>query len=90
MLRIQHCLDKWLTDGSEVVRLTQGPCLTLQKHFLFGSGTDFCWRLSTPQGLVWPEGLGELIKFSYLNGSQAHDLPACSIAPQTLCYRMLP
>jgi hypothetical protein len=27
------------------------------------SGTHFCWRLSKPQGPVWPEGLGKLQKF---------------------------
>jgi hypothetical protein len=35
MLRIPHCLDSWLTDGSKAVSLTHRPCSTLQKHFIF-------------------------------------------------------
>jgi hypothetical protein len=31
---------------------------------------------------VWQEGLGKLIKFSYLIGSQTYDLPASSIVPK--------
>jgi hypothetical protein len=31
-----------------------------QKHYFSASGTHFCYRLSKPQGLVWPEGLGKL------------------------------
>jgi hypothetical protein len=38
-------------------------------------------RLSEPQGLMRPEGLGKLKKFILLIGSQARDLPACSIVP---------
>jgi hypothetical protein len=30
--RIPHCLDKWLTDGGEVVSLTQRPRSDLQKY----------------------------------------------------------
>jgi hypothetical protein len=32
---------------------------TPQKHYFSASGTHFCWRLSKPQGLAWPEGIGK-------------------------------
>jgi hypothetical protein len=35
MLGIPHCLDNWLTDGSEVVGMMHWQCCTPQKHFLF-------------------------------------------------------
>jgi hypothetical protein len=34
MLRIPHCLDNRLRDGSEVVGLARLPRFTPQKHFL--------------------------------------------------------
>jgi hypothetical protein len=59
MLRIPHCLDSQLTDGGKVVSPTHQLYLTPQKHFS-ASGIHFCQRLSKPQGLVRPEGLGKL------------------------------
>jgi hypothetical protein len=60
MLRISHCLDNRLTDGGKFVSLTHPPHFTPQKHYYFEvSGTHFCYRLSKPQGLVRPEGLGK-------------------------------
>jgi hypothetical protein len=53
-------------------------------------GTRFCWRLSKPQGLVRPEGLGTLIKTIRLIESRTLDLPACSLVPQPLRYRVPP
>jgi hypothetical protein len=53
--------------------------------FISVSGTDFCRRLSKPQGLVQVEGLGKLVKFNYLIRSSP---PACTIVPQPLCYHM--
>jgi hypothetical protein len=50
------------------------------------SGTHFCYRLSKFHGLLRSEGLGELIKFSYLIGSRTSDLPVCSIMPRPLHY----
>jgi hypothetical protein len=47
------------------------------------SGTHLCQRLSKPQGLVRPEGLGNLKKKIHLIRSRTRDLPACSIVPQT-------
>jgi hypothetical protein len=44
--------------------------------------------MSKPQGLVRPEGLGKLIKIINLIGSRTHDLPACSIMPHPLSYRI--
>jgi hypothetical protein len=59
MLRIPHCLDNWLTDGSKVVSPMHWSHFTPQKHYYFSvSGTHFCYRLSEPQRLVRPEGLG--------------------------------
>jgi hypothetical protein len=48
----------WWRLGSEPHTLA---ALYSQKHF-FASDTHFCYRLSKPQGLVWPEGLGQLKK----------------------------
>jgi hypothetical protein len=53
MLRIPHCLDNRLTDGGKVVSLKQRPNFTPQKHYLYVSGTHFCYRLSKPQGLYY-------------------------------------
>jgi hypothetical protein len=58
MLKIPHCLDSRLTDSGKVVSPTHPLHLTPQKHYFYVSGTHFCYRLSKPQGLVRPEGLG--------------------------------
>jgi hypothetical protein len=47
-------------------------------------------RLIKPQGLVRPERFGKLKKFIHLFGSQTRDLPAFSIVPKPLCYRVPP
>jgi hypothetical protein len=60
MLRIAHSLDTRLTNGGKVVSLTLRPRSTPQKHYFSGSDTHFCYRLSKPQGLVRPQGLGKL------------------------------
>jgi hypothetical protein len=63
MLRIPHCLDNRLTDGGKVVSNTHWLNFTPQKHYYFDvSGTHFCQRLSKPQGLVRPQGLGKFKK----------------------------
>jgi hypothetical protein len=41
MIKIPHCLDNGLTDGSNVVSPTHRPHSTPQKHFS-ASGTHFC------------------------------------------------
>jgi hypothetical protein len=65
MLRIPHSLDNPQTDGSKVVSPMHWPQFTPQKHYYFSvSGTHFCLRLSEHQGLVQPEGLGKLKKFT--------------------------
>jgi hypothetical protein len=55
MLGIAHCLDNRLTDGGKVVSPTHRPRSAPQKHDFFASGIHFCYTLSKPQGLVWPE-----------------------------------
>jgi hypothetical protein len=60
MLSIPHCLDIRLADGGKVVGPTHRPRSTPQNHYFSTSGTHFYWRLSKHQGLVQPEGLGEL------------------------------
>jgi hypothetical protein len=52
MLRIPHCQDNRLIDGGDVVSLTHRPLSTNHKYYYSASGTNFCYRLSKPQGLV--------------------------------------
>jgi hypothetical protein len=76
MLRIPHFLDNRLTDGGKVVP----PLFTSQKHYYFYvSGTHFYYRLSKPQGLVRPEGLGKFK--NHLIEYRTRDLPVCSVVP---------
>jgi hypothetical protein len=63
---------------------------TPQKHYFSAPGTHLRHRLSKPQGLVRPEGLGNLKKFSDLVGSRTRNLPACSIVSQPLRYCVPP
>jgi hypothetical protein len=63
-----------LTDGGKVVSPMDRPLFTPQKHYLYASGTHLCWRLSKSEGLVWPEGLGELKKLIHLIGSGTHNV----------------
>jgi hypothetical protein len=67
MLRIPHCLDSRLTDGGKVVSAKHPPHFTIPKHYyeyFYVSGTHFRKRLSKPQGLVGPEGLGKFKKIT--------------------------
>jgi hypothetical protein len=58
-LRFPHFLEKQLTDGGEVVSLTNRPeALYPQKI----PGTHFCWRLSDPRAVMRLEGIGKLKK----------------------------
>jgi hypothetical protein len=75
-----HCLDSRLTDGVQVVSTMHRPHSIPQKHYFSASDTHFCYRLSEPQGIVWPEGLGNLKKFIHLIGSRICDLPVRSSA----------
>jgi hypothetical protein len=70
--------------------LRTGRCFTPQKHYFYASGTHLCYRLSKPQGLGRPEGLGKLINIIYLIRSRTRDLPVCNIPPWPLCYRVPP
>jgi hypothetical protein len=59
----------------------------LPRNIIFNaSDTHFCSRLSKPQGLVLPEGLGKFR--NHLIGNRTRDLPVCSIVPQPLRYRV--
>jgi hypothetical protein len=62
MLRIPHCVDNGLTDGGKFVSPRNRPHFTPKKHYFYVFGTHFCYRLSKPQDLVHPEGLGKLKK----------------------------
>jgi hypothetical protein len=43
MLRMPHCPDNRLTDGSQVVSLARRPRFTPQKHYFFNVyGIHFC------------------------------------------------
>jgi hypothetical protein len=69
MLRFPHFLENRLTDGGKIVSRTHLPRSALEKYYFSSSGAHFCYRLSKPQGLVRPEGLGKLNKFIHLIGS---------------------
>jgi hypothetical protein len=73
MLRIQHRINCRLTDGCRIVGPTHRPHFTPQEHYFSISGTHFCSRLSEPQGLVRPEGLGKLKTCIHLIGSRTSD-----------------
>jgi hypothetical protein len=76
MFRIPHCLDNRLTDVGKVVSPTHQPRSTPQIYYFSASGTH------EPQGLVRPEGLGELKEFIHLIETRFCNLPACNIVPQ--------
>jgi hypothetical protein len=73
-------LDNRLTDGGKVVSPTHRTRFVSQKHFS-ASCIHFCSRLSEPQGLVRPEGLGKLKTINSPHGVRTRDLLACSIVP---------
>jgi hypothetical protein len=79
MLRIPHCIVSRLTDGGKFVSPTQRPRSAPQKHYFSASETHFSYRLSKPQDLVRPEGLGKLKKLISLIKSRTRDLPVYSI-----------
>jgi hypothetical protein len=60
--RIVRCCGSQnrLTGGGEVVSPKHWPHFTTQGHYFSASGTDFCYRLSKPQGLLQLEGIGKL------------------------------
>jgi hypothetical protein len=93
MLRFPHCLYTRvrLTDCGKVVSPAHLPRSTLQNFFFFfASGTDYCERLSKPQGLVKPERIGKLEKNIHLIGSRSRNVSGYSIEPQALRYRVAP
>jgi hypothetical protein len=59
MLRIPHYLDNRLIDGGKVVSPTHRTHFTRQKHYFLMFQVLISVRLSEPQGLVRPEGLGK-------------------------------
>jgi hypothetical protein len=46
---------------------------TPQEHYSSAFGTNFCWRLNEPQGLVRPKWLAKLIKIIHI-GFRTRDL----------------
>jgi hypothetical protein len=68
---------------------THRPRFIPHKYYFSASGTNFCRRMSKPQGLVQPEGLSKLKKSIHLIGFRSLDLPACSILPPWVDLRQL-
>jgi hypothetical protein len=62
--------------------LGTGRALLPRNISFFASGTQFCQRLSEPQGLMMPVGLRKLKKFIHLIGSRTRNLQTCSIVPR--------
>jgi hypothetical protein len=84
MLRIPHCPDNRLIDGGNVASPMHRPHFTPQKHYFY-SGTYFCQRLSKPQDLVRPEGLGKFKISVYSSDSGYGPL----FVSQELCFTKL-
>jgi hypothetical protein len=87
MLRIPHCQDNRLTDGGKSVSLKHRlPVYSPKRLFISVSGIHFYSKLSKPQGLVRPEGLGKLINLNDLIGPPTCNLPACSIVNEPIYW----
>jgi hypothetical protein len=87
MLRIAHCLDFRFTDGCKVVRLTNPPHFTPQKHYFSPSVLISVKDCVKTPGLVRLEGLDKLKQLIHLIVSRIRNLPDCSIVSQPLRYR---
>jgi hypothetical protein len=59
MLKIPHCLDNQLTDGSKVVSPTQPATLYCPETLFFYFSYSFLLEAEQTPGLVWLEGLGK-------------------------------
>jgi hypothetical protein len=66
MLRIPHCLDNRLGDGSKVVSPMHRPLLYSPETLFLCFWYSFLLEVK-PQGLVRPEGLAKLIKKKVFN-----------------------
>jgi hypothetical protein len=75
MLRIPHCLNSLLINGSDVSVTQRSPSTHEEHCFRYA----ICQRLSEPQGLVMLEGLDKLIKIIHHIGSRTLDLPTCTV-----------
>jgi hypothetical protein len=60
LLQTPHYFDNQLTGGGKVVSPTHRTRFNPQKYYVSAYGAHFWERLSKPQGLVRPEGLGIL------------------------------
>jgi hypothetical protein len=86
MSRIPHCWDNRPTAVRLSALCIGHALLPRIIIFFFATGTHFPLRLSKPQGIVRLEGLS---KHSITPiGSPTHDLPACRVVSQSLCYRV--
>jgi hypothetical protein len=83
---LPYFLNNRLTDGGEVVGLTRRPPFFPRKI----PGTHFCWRLSRPQNHSAAGRIRSIEKSNDLIWSRTRDLPACSIVPQPIRYRVPP
>jgi hypothetical protein len=79
MLRIQHCLGNWLTDGGKDVSLKHRPRISPQEHF-FSLSFWYSFLLEA-EWTPGPSAAGRIryIEKIHLIGSQSRDFPACSI-----------
>jgi hypothetical protein len=90
MLKIPHFLDNRLTDGGKVVSLRTGRGL-LPRNIILLLLVLISIRGWVNQGLVLLEGLGKMKECTsiHLIGTRTRDLPACSIVPEPLRFRVL-
>jgi hypothetical protein len=85
-LRLPHFLDNQLTEGSEVVSLTDQLPFTPRKI----PCTHFCYRLCRPCGHSAAGRIRSTEKSNDLIGNQTRNLPAHSIVPQPIMLPLAP
>jgi hypothetical protein len=84
--RFPHFLENRLTDGGEVFSLMRWPPFNTRKI----PGTHFCQRQSRLQCHSVAGRIRSIEKSNDLIGDRNHDLPSCSIVPQTITLPSAP
>jgi hypothetical protein len=77
----RHSAHRWWRSCQPYV---PAALYSLQTICISASGTHYYYSLTKLQGLVRPEGIGELIKFNYVIGYRTRDLLVCSLVPGSL------